>query len=481
MGGLVAWLIWRDRRRFLEDAGTPVPDLLPVLALVSLVWLAAAIMNVRLVQQAVLGVVLTGWAFAVFGWAGRRRILMIAGTWLLGIPFWGALAPPLQRLTTIVSGAATRLVGISAEIGYDYIAISSGTFLVEEGCAGINYLMGGLVLGAIYAHLFVSRWQTQLKIVAVAGAMSIVGNWIRVAVLIFLGEATAMQSPYIEDHLWQGWLIFTLLMVPAYWLARAIERRDALRASEPGRKALLAFQPPPHEPSPFAEEPFDPRRPRLAAIAALAAALGPILYVVVGAIPRGSALDMEAAPLGIVDGWTVTEREAGSVTWLPQFTGADVRAAWTVRVGGAELEGVRHYFTDQRQGDELIQYDNLIAADSMVASDRLLGPVGPDRRFVHEALVRDEPHGRVVWYWYRVAGFETPFASKAKLLELIAFFRRSPASELVTLTATCDPGSCLAAARAVRSATGGPGIPDPTPDVETPEASDAPDSTGWNR
>ncbi len=477
VGGLVVWLVWRDRRRFVDEAGTPIPDLIPLLGLVSLVWMAAAIMNIRMIQQAVLGAVLVGWALAVFGWEQRRRILMLGATFMLAVPFWGSLAPILQRATTIASGGATSLAGISAEIGYNHISISTGTFLIEEGCAGINYLMGGLVLGAFYAHLFVERWQTQLKIVALAGVMSIVGNWIRVTVLIFLGEATAMQSPYIEDHLWQGWLIFTLMMIPAYWMARAIERRDAKR-HEKGPEDVLVYQPPPHEPSPLAEEPYDAQRPRRAAWAALAVGLGPILFMTIGAIPRGADLDRTTDALGIVEGWDVADADEAALAWLPDFKGADARAAWSVRGDGVELEAGRHYFTDQRQGAELIQYNNFIAADSLVASDRLLGPVGPRGRFVREALVRDDPHGRVVWYWYRVAGFDTPFPSKAKLLELLGFLRRSPASELITLTAPCDAESCLVAARALRAATGGPRIPDPPAESGPEPSGDSTASSG---
>jgi hypothetical protein len=136
------------------------------------------------------------------------------------------------------------------------------------------------------------------------------------------------------------------------------------------------------------------------------------------------------------------------------------------------LDAARAYFIDQRQGHELIQYGNEIAPDSLVVSDRLLGPVGSRNRFVREALVRDDDFGRVVWYWYRVAGFDTPFPSKAKLLEILSFFRRSTAAELITLTAQCDAESCLRAAQALRAATGGPAIPPPPDTQAEPPAPD---------
>jgi EpsI family protein len=467
VGALTLWLIWRERHHVVGVAGRGIPDLLPVVGLLSVAWLFAVVMNVRAIHQLLFAVIATVAALVIFGWEARRIILVTSATFLLAIPLWGALVPVLQRATVIASGGATRLAGISAEIGYDYIAISSGTFLVEEGCAGINYLMAALVLGAFYAHFFAKRWQTKLALVALAGAMSIVGNWIRVAVLIFLGEATAMQSPYIQDHLWQGWIIFVLMMTPTYMLARRITRREAARAESPedGPDDVTT-----------AEENSDARANRdgsgeadgkvdaeqgealrkRALRTSLVAVIGPVLLLVVGNIPRGDDLDRDPGFLGIADEWSVTERSGGAPPWVPDFTGIDDRTLWTVREGGRSINAARYYFVDQRQGEELIQWNNKVAPDSITTSDRIIGPIGTAHRFVHEAFVRDKRTRRVVWYWYRVAGFDTPFEVKAKLLEILAFFGRASASELVVLDAPCGLDDCTDAIAALRAAMGVP-------------------------
>lgn len=448
IGGLTLWLLWRDRHRLTDMADEGLPDLLSVLAGLSLVWMCAAIMNVRLVQQGLLPLIVMSWGFAVFGWGARRIVLAIGLTYLLAVPFWSFLVPVLQRTTVVASGGATQLAGITAVIGYDYIQISTGTFLVEEGCAGLNYLMGGLVLGACYAHLFVERWQTQLKIFLLAGATSIVGNWIRVSVLIFLGEATAMQSPYIEDHLWQGWAIFTALMLPAYLLARRIELRDDARfgAAESSTDAELMKEA-------GSTPALDTLRPRRAVVAGLAACAGPLAFMLIGAIPRGSGVETTVDVVGAVASWTIS----GSQTpdeWRADFSGVDREVGWTLSDGTDEIGATRQYFMDQKQGAEMIGYPNVLAPDSMVVSDRVMGPVGPSRRFLHEAVIRTADGPRVVWYWYRVAGFDTPFENKAKLLEILAFFRRSAAAELITVSAACEPDDCRGAANILRRAMG---------------------------
>ncbi len=55
-----------------------------------------------------------------------------------------------------------------------------------------------------------------------------------------------------------------------------------------------------------------------------------------------------------------------------------------------------------------------------------------------------------------------PFPSKAKLLEIVSFFRRSIAAELVTISAACMPDNCADAAQALWATMGG-GEPENTP------------------
>jgi exosortase len=456
VAALVGFLIWRDGGQLARDSRGGARYLTPVVLALSGIWLVASITSVRIVEQLALTAIGVGLALAVFGWGVRRPILAIGLTFLLALPLWEILVPPLQRATTIASGALTRLAGIEAVVGEDYIQITTGTFLVEGGCAGLNYLLGGLVLGAFYAHLFVDRWQTQLKIVGLAGAVSVIGNWVRVTVLVFLGEATAMQSPYIEDHLWQGWTVFTVLMIPTYLVATRVEVRDRRRhGSESGSTKM--------------SRDIDPELPRRAAPAALAAASGPLLFILVGALPSGSDTTAGIAPLGLVDGWVMVDSTTAD-PWRPAYMGVDHEFAYTLSDGVDSISALRLLYLDQRQGEELIQWQNVIARDSMLVDDRLIGPVGADGRLVREALVRTDGRPRVVWYWYRVAGFDTPFTSKAKLLEVLAFFRRHGVAELVTMSVACSPDDCLEAGNVLRGSVGAPFLSNPdTPESVAPD------------
>jgi len=243
----------------------------------------------------------------------------------------------------------------------------------------------------------------------------------------------------IYDHLWQGWAIFTLLMVPTYFVVRWIERRDAPKAAAERATTQRATT-------------FDPSRPRRAATAGAFVIVGPLLYMGLGALPRDGVLDRSPDVLGLAPGLTPVERAPAEAAWTPHFVGIDERVDWTISLPDATIDAGRFFFVDQHQGEEMIMYQNAMAPDSASVSDRLIGPVGSSRRYVREAIFWDGEEPRVAWYWYRVGGIDTPFPSRAKLLEIFAFALRKPASELITLSARCAPDNCVDAARALRTA-----------------------------
>lgn len=445
VAALVGWLVWRDRRRISAHAGKPLADLIPLLALGSVVWLLARVVNVDAVHQTMFGLLLFGWAVMVFGRSSLRFVGPIAATALIAAPLWDMGVPLLQRAAVIVTGLITTVGGVDAEIGAYTIGISTGVFVVETGCSGLNYLMVSLTLGAIYGHLFVEGWRTQLKVIAVAAGTALLSNWIRISALVFVGEATAMQSSLITDHLLFGWVVFTVMLVPAYVVVRRVEIRAG---STPALRADVDV-----DGSATPEKSTnDARRLRAARAATLATVVGPALYLVFSVLPRPVDVDRSAAVFRFSD--AVEVRETASAPWTPDFQGIDARADWHVTAHDSDvpLTGSRFWFLDQAQGEELVQGSNRIASDSLTVSSQYVSAGPGGSRIVRETVLYSDGAPRVIWSWYRVAGRDTPFARNAKLLEFWAWLTRSGPSELVTVSAPCNPDSCEAAAIALREA-----------------------------
>jgi exosortase len=464
--GLVVWLLWRDRA-FLRAGDEGILLALVPMVVFSLLWLAATVAHIRLFHQLSLVVVLVCWGLVVFGARGARLVAVAGVTFLLALPFWDVLVPVLRPLTTLVSGSLVRALRIPAEIQGDLVRIPSGTFHIADGCAGLNYLLAGLVVGAFYALFLVKGWRKQIAVVGLAAFIAIVGNWIRVAAIIVIGHVTEMQSGLVERHLGFGWVVFTLGLVPFFLAARRIEK--AARWGTPGldRDSGVGDGGPEPGTVPGPEngdgergragrEEGPPGAVKRVVLASGLAVLGPLLYFGVGALPgvQGGGMALDELPRG--EKWQVAEfPHERPFDWRPAYRGEQEHESLAFTDGERFVYGDRFVYREQRQGAKLIGYPNRIAPASDIFEERVIGPVEPSGRlWVRQAVVLTQEGPVLVWYWYRVGGVDTFSPVHAKVLEVPAFLSRRRAAELMALSAVCEPDNCRDAFQALAELMG---------------------------
>ncbi len=423
------------------------------LAVLSLAWFSVTVAHIQLFHQLTLLLILVCWGTIVFGRAAVPTLVAAAATFLLAFPFQGALLPILRSLATVASGAMVRLLGIPAEIQGDVVRIPAGSFVIADGCAGLRFLLAGVIIGAFYAHILVRRWPAQLAVVGLGAVIAIVGNWVRITTVIVAGHLTDMQSGLVESHLGFGWVVFTVGLVPFFLLARSIEKWDARKASGAGT-----------EPGPVESDAATAAERRgeaaglmkRAGMATAVGVLGPVLYFVIGALPAADAGEMALAELARGEGWYVAEDPKGRpFGWRPAYQGAQQHDSVRFTDGATHVYGDRFVYRKQAQGAKLIGYPNEIAPGEDVLDERVMGPVDPDRRrWVQQAVVR-APEGPVlVWYWYRIGGVDTFSPVHAKVLEVPAFLARRRASELIAFGVACEPDNCADAFQALAGLMG---------------------------
>jgi EpsI family protein len=444
---LCGWLVWRDRE-LLTAGRAPLHLAWPALIALSLLWLVAAVISVQVVQIAVLPLLLLAWLLAVFGMEVLPAAWPVAAVFFLAVPLWEVLVWPLQMLTVLFNAVLLKIIGLEAVIRGESISIPSGTLVVAGSCSGINYLMTAVTIAACYAMLFVQRWSTRWRLVLAAALLAMLANWIRVLGLVLIAHATKMQSPLMAEHGTYGWVIFAAAMLTFFAVAARLERRErrqlvnaadslASSASAPATAHAGSLAPPAR---------------KALAIATFAAVLGPLLYIVVDALPvADTALD-EAPGLAMAVSWQGPSASASS--WTPAYQGASSSRVAHVTIDGADVQINRLIWGHQTQGGELIG-GNRIASDSVLLAERMVGPLDASARMVREAAIREGGNVRLVWYWYRVANVNTPSPARAKLLELVSFVARLPASELITASALCNGNECKDAhARLFAAVTG---------------------------
>jgi EpsI family protein len=451
VAAFTCYLLWRERAALLQpERGFGLAAL--AIGALSLVWLAAVVLNVRVLHQAAVPIMLLLWVLAALGAGPFLKALPITGVFFLAVPLWGVLTRPLQSMTVVVNGLLLSVGGIDAVIEGDHIQIPSGIFWVASGCAGLNYFETGLLVSVMYSLLFLRAWRARAVAVAVALFLSLISNWLRVFGLIVIGHVTKMQSPLIADHGTYGWLIFAGTMAVFFLLARRIERYDA---------GLMSGSP--RESSRTVRAGTTPTWTTLM-IPTLAAAIGPLFFLALGGrdtsgVPAPTLPSVapdsswtRIADTKLVAGPLPASRDTGETAapafWVPGFRGASgYRSERWVR-DGSVVEALRVFYRDQAQGRELVSDVNVIApADERIAQ-QLLGPIDESGRRVSVTAVRTDAGARLVWHWYRVAGVDTHSAFEAKLLELVAFVQSAaPPAELVAISTPCGAQDCNQAMR----------------------------------
>src|SRR4026207_758168 len=118
-------------------------------------------------------------ALAVLGWQAYRQMAFPLAFLVFAVPFGRALVPALMQVTADITVTVLNWTGVPGFPGGMLLSIPGGDFEVARACSGLNYLMTGVVLGTLYAHLMYTGWRKRVAFVAVTVAVLIVANGIR--------------------------------------------------------------------------------------------------------------------------------------------------------------------------------------------------------------------------------------------------------------------------------------------------------------
>jgi EpsI family protein len=416
------WLSYRALAS--EPAQTADPAwwwLLPT-ALVSFTWLFWHAATVTVLEQAAATILIWTAAASVLGWRHGRALLFPVGYVFIAIHVWDALLPVLQPLTAAAAGLLSGLLGIPTYLEGNLVHIPNGTFEIEEGCAGLRYFVSAIAIAALYAHLEYRRWSSWLAIIGFAALLAVVGNWIRVVIVIRAGHVSGMDHPWVRDHADVGWVIFALTLVPLFAFGR---RLDTSELAHPGPRPALA--------SVLAD---NPKRLATAYLATLVAAAWPLAFSVAVAQAASGGIEPPepmTPPQGL-QGWRGPLPADGD--WKPASAPADATFLVSYEQEAIRVTFFHAFYANQAQGREVIGYDSRIQGEdwTLTEEDCVTDPsLGEWRR---ATLTRHDTR-RVVLYRYVVGGRPTTSKLEAKLRQGLSPFTRDRSASMVAVSARC--------------------------------------------
>ncbi|MFT5756267.1 MAG: exosortase A [Alteromonadaceae bacterium] len=156
------------------------------------------------------------------------RVAFPAAFLIFILPFWGVLVPLLQNLSVIAVTYIMSFTGIPTYVEAQTITIPAGVFEIAGGCSGLRYLLVSLAISSMFIFLYINNMKKAaiFFIVSILGAL--ITNWIRITLLIIIGEYTDMQSSLMADHNMFGWYLYIPFMFMLFkWGERLISAESS--------------------------------------------------------------------------------------------------------------------------------------------------------------------------------------------------------------------------------------------------------------
>ncbi|MCH8931106.1 MAG: EpsI family protein [Proteobacteria bacterium] len=401
------WLMWRQRDAINNTATDKGWWTIPALLAALFLWTLSFAASVEIGVEALLPAVLWLTVAAVFGLQVARRLVFPIGFLYFAIPVWDFINDALLGATVSVVDGILNLLRVPAFIQGNNVQIPSGTFEIAGGCSGLHFFIVVLAISALYGHLYYRKVLHKGLLFAIAALFALLSNWLRVSIIIIAGHLTEMQTFLVRvDHYYFGWVLFGLMLVPFFYVARSIELRDAGTRQTQRRTSPAAAQ--------------------TQARANAGLVTGVCIILLLPILVWGQSLARQATSVSIelptVTGWLGPL--STDISWQPHYPGASGEALMTYRQGGIEIDVYANWYVNQAQGRELIGSGNDIAGRSAWrkastgSASIVLDTHGPGevRASVREVVLQSSRQGkRLVWYGYQVGSRSLVSPVKAKL------------------------------------------------------------------
>lgn len=439
------WLLVRDRKRLAATPVRPVGWMWALAVLLSVAWLFAWRAAIQTLHVLLLpAIVLTALA-AALGWRVARRCLFPVGLLLFAMPIWDPITHSLQSSSARMTAAMIWLSGMPAYLQGDLIRLPGGTIEIARACSGLNSVVIGLTVAALYGALARDPLGRRLAWLALMGALAMLANAVRIFAVVVAAYETDMRSSLVVHHIWLGWCLFAvavgIFLLCAGGLADFWDRQRPAPAPESEGQPTQA-----------------PGLPR-ASLTRLA--VGLTCMGLLPALSYGMDLARSGAPDGLVIEWP--EAPQGWRGPMP-----DSVRAWSPRFLEASAESQRIYidsraqlvevfavaYRTQTQGGKLLGFRNdLLGTPTRLQAQAQRVARSPAGRW-RETVAVDPAGGRsLIWWRYRIGGrdFIDPRLSQL-WYGLEALTGSPPVSSLTALRASCSTDCAAARAQLATAA-----------------------------
>ncbi|HAC34605.1 MAG TPA: hypothetical protein DCF45_08830 [Gammaproteobacteria bacterium] len=193
---------------------------LSVFVVANFLLVIARLSNIQVAEYffAVIAVVIV--PLVLFGRIASKESLFPYLFGALALPVWDPLNPVFQHISFIATRVIMGLTTIPHYVEGYSIELIDGTFVIDTGCSGLRYMISAIVISLLYCHLYFRGWKAKVLSIVSLIAFALIGNWLRIFLIILIGHFTRMTSSIVHDHATFGWVIFACLLVCWFYMNR---------------------------------------------------------------------------------------------------------------------------------------------------------------------------------------------------------------------------------------------------------------------
>lgn len=104
------------------------------------------------------------------------------------------LREPLKLVSATISAEVLQALGYAVYRESNFLYLPHITLEVADSCSGVNQFTSSIALGIPIAFTMLNKWWKRLLIIAIAAAMGIVSNWVRVILISVWHYHSAKES-----------------------------------------------------------------------------------------------------------------------------------------------------------------------------------------------------------------------------------------------------------------------------------------------
>lgn len=385
----VGYLLWRDRHRLLAEP-RPANAIILLLTVGSAFfwWIAWAAELIVLQLFAAFFVTLTAACYLL----GRRSVIFFGlpfAILILALPVWGPIQPGLQAIATFMVSRLVGLAGIPILVDGNFIETSKGIFEVAGGCSGLGFLLTTLTLASFTALVYKPTRGQLALIFAVAFGGGLAVNWLRITLIVLIGNHYGLDHPIVEDHVSFGWAIYIVVLAATVPLFNRLLRSTATKPLEAAKEGLNAQT-----------------RATSISLARLVMVLSvvnifPLIVLLMESLERhrlAPVYDMSQN----IEASDITSNELAQ--WFPTIPGADWSSQGTINAEDTPVYFYQASFFSQDRNGEMISIRNDFTGPRWYPPRRGTVVVREtDRLSVNETFGSKFAGDRIlIWYWYQV-------------------------------------------------------------------------------